>query len=85
MTRTWSVRDAKTHLGDVVRSAKSEGPQIITVRGREEVVIVSIDEYQRMEAKHTGAELVAVLNHSPFREIEIEPPRVRSRVRPVKL
>jgi len=56
VTRTWSVRDAKAHLGDVAQKAKSEGPQIITVRGREEVVMISSEEYERLfSAQRDGA------------------------------
>ncbi|HEY6136210.1 MAG TPA: type II toxin-antitoxin system Phd/YefM family antitoxin [Thermoanaerobaculia bacterium] len=84
--RTWALQDAKARFSEVVRKAKTEGPQKITVHGREEVVIVSIEEYRRVNGKRTGAELVAVLNDSPLKEIELELPRTRVRARPpVKL
>ena len=84
-TSTWALQDAKARLSEVVRKAKSEGPQQITIHGREEVVVVSMEEFRRMKGQRTGAELVAVLNNSPLRQIKIDPPRVRVRVRPVKL
>jgi prevent-host-death family protein len=85
-TRTWALQDAKARFSEVVRKAKSEGPQKITVHGREEVVVVSIEEYRRVNSQRTGAELVAVLNESPLGEIKIDRPRTRVRVRPpVKL
>jgi prevent-host-death family protein len=87
MTRTctWALQDAKARFSEVVRKAKSEGPQKITVHGREEVVVVSIEEYRRVKGERTGAELVAAFRGSPFKEIDLEPPRLRSRVRRVKL
>jgi prevent-host-death family protein len=84
-TRTWALQDAKARFSEVVRKAKSEGPQRITVHGREEVVLVSIEEYRRMKGEGTGSAIVAAFRNSPFKEIDLEPPRVRSRVRPVKL
>lgn len=87
MTRssTWALQDAKARFSEVVRKAKSEGPQKITVHGREEVVIVSIEEYRRAKGEPTGAELIAAFRQSPFKEIDLEPSRVRTRVRRVKL
>ena len=88
MTRnraTWALQDAKARFSEVVRKAKTEGPQRITVHGREEVVVVSIDEYQELKGEPTGAAIVEAFRNSPFKEIDIEPPRTRVRVRPVKL
>jgi antitoxin Phd len=48
LANIWNVRDAKEHLGEVVEKAISEGPQIITVRGRAEVVVLTSDEYERL-------------------------------------
>ena len=84
-THTWALQDAKARFSEVVRKAKSEGPQRITVHGREEVVVISIDEYRRVKDGRTGAALVELLDNSPFNEIEIDRPRTRVRVRPVKL
>lgn len=83
--RTWALQDAKARFSEVVRKAKTEGPQKITVHGKEEVVVVSIDDYRRVNGERTGAAIVAAFRDSPFKEIDLEPPRIRSRVRPVKL
>jgi prevent-host-death family protein len=34
--------DAKARFGELVRRAKSEGPQIVTAHGREEVVVIAL-------------------------------------------
>ena len=37
----WQLQEAKARLSEVVRKTLKEGPQMITVRGEESVVIVS--------------------------------------------
>jgi len=37
--RTWKLEDAKARLSEVVRLALSEGPQRVTRRGRDAVII----------------------------------------------
>ena len=81
----WALQDAKARFSEVVRKAKTEGPQRITVHGREEVVVVSVEEYRRVKGQPTGEELVKVLRNSPLRDITIERVSTRARVRDVEL
>ncbi len=46
--RSWQMQEAKNKLSEVVRCAKADGPQSITVRGEEEAVVISADDYARM-------------------------------------
>lgn len=48
---TWKLEDAKARFSEVVRRAQSEGPQRVTVRGREAVVVMSVDELDRLLPK----------------------------------
>ena len=50
MTRTWPVQDAKAKFSEVIKRAASEGPQIVTNRGVEAAVVLSIEDYRRLEA-----------------------------------
>ena len=82
----WLLQDAKARFSELVRRARSEGPQHVTVHGREEVVVVAADEFRRLEGKSTGAALIAAMQASPYREIDIKPSRgERSPVRDVEL
>lgn len=83
--RHWRLQDAKARFSELVRRVRSEGPQHVSVRGREEVVVLSSEEFRRLKGDRTGAELIAALQTSPHREIEIEPERVRLPVRGVEL
>lgn len=84
-TGRWALQDAKARFSEVVRRAKSEGPQRITVHGREEVVVVSVKEFRRAKGEKTGQALVNLLHDSPLREIEMDRAGMKSRVRKVEL
>lgn len=79
------LQDAKARLSEVVRLAHSEGPQHVTVRGRDEVVIVAAEEFERLQGKRTGKDLIAALRASPHQDLEIEPERFFVTVRDVEL
>jgi hypothetical protein len=55
------------------------------VQGRDEVVIVAAEEFYRLKGDRSGAALVAAMQASPYRDIDIEPRRERMPVRDVKL
>ena len=42
------MQEAKAKLSEVVRRARSEGPQTITVHGEEAVVVMDRAEYERV-------------------------------------
>src|SRR3546814_9850436 len=46
--RGWKLEDAKARFSEVVRLARSEGPQRVTVRGKDAVVVISADELERL-------------------------------------
>ena len=79
------LADAKARFSELVRRVRSEGPQHVTVHGRDEVVVIAAEEFRRLKGERTGAALIAALQASPYREIDIEPRRERLPVRDVKL
>ena len=79
----WALQDAKARLSELVRRARSEGPQHVTVHGRDGVVVIAEEEFRRLKGDLTGAALVAAMQASPFRETEIEPKRSKMPVRTV--
>jgi len=81
----WPLQDAKARFSELVRRAHSDGPQRVTLHGRDAVVVVDADEFDRMQGARTGALLIDALQSSPYRDIEIEPVRRQMPVRAVKL
>jgi prevent-host-death family protein len=41
----WDHQQARAKFSEVVRRARSEGPQLVTTRGAKPVVIISADDY----------------------------------------
>ena len=79
----WALQDAKARLSEVVRQALEQGPQRITLRGRDAVVVVRADEFDRMQRRPvSGADIVAALAASPLGDADIERLSIKSPVRP---
>ena len=81
----WLLQDAKARFSELVRRVRSEGPQHVTVHGRDEVVVVSAEEFRRLKGERSGDALIAAMQASPYRDIDIEPKRARMPVRGVDL
>ena len=45
---TWKLEDAKAQFSEVVRRARSEGPQRVTLRGKPAVVVIDAAELDRL-------------------------------------
>ena len=45
----WQLQESKNRLSELVRAAKTKGPQVITVHGKEEVAMVAIEEFRRLK------------------------------------
>lgn len=81
----WRLQDAKAQFSELVRRAREKGPQRVTVHGKDAVVIVDADEWDRLKKPVSGRDVVEALANSPQRDVPIERVSVRSRVRDVKL
>jgi prevent-host-death family protein len=84
-TGEWLLQDAKARFSELVRRVRSEGPQRVTVHGRDEVVVISAEEFRRLKGDPTGEALIAAMQASPHRGIDIEPRRAPMPVRKVSL
>jgi prevent-host-death family protein len=81
----WLLQDAKARFSELVRRVHSEGPQHVTVHGRDEVVVIAAEEFRRLKGDLTGQALVAAMQASPHRGVDIEPGRTPMPVRGVRL
>lgn len=66
----WRLQDAKNRFSEVVREARTAGPQVITVRGEEAAVVLSPEEFHRLT--RSGVSLAEFLRTSPLAEVELE-------------
>ncbi|MGE0797862.1 MAG: type II toxin-antitoxin system Phd/YefM family antitoxin [Lautropia sp.] len=81
----WLLQDAKARFSELVRRVRSEGPQHVTVHGRDEVVVIAVEEFRRLRGEASGQQLVDIFQSSPHRDVDIAPPRVAMPVRDVNL
>jgi prevent-host-death family protein len=77
----WLLQDAKARFSELVRRVRSEGPQHVTIHGRDEVVVIAAEEFRRLKGDRTGQALIDAIQTSPHRDIEIE---VRGAPMPVR-
>jgi prevent-host-death family protein len=81
----WPSQNAKARFSELVRRVRSDGPQHVTVHGRDEVVVISVEECRLLKGGATGQALIDALQSSPHRDIDIEPRRTVMPVRDVGL
>ncbi len=83
MRESWQLQDAKNRFSEVVEKAVNTGPQIVTKRGIETVVIMSVEEYRRLTSFKT--DLVEFFQNSPLKGIELDLDRNKDLPREVDL
>lgn len=81
----WLLQDAKARFSELVRKVRSEGPQHVTVHGRDEVVVIAAEEFRRLVGSTTGQALIEAMQMSPYQEIDLEADRRPMPVRDVSL
>jgi len=80
MKRVWQLQEARNKFSEVVEEALSKGPQVVTRRGVEAVIILSYAEYRKLIASQK--KLSEFFRQSPLAETDIDLSRDRSDVRP---
>ncbi len=56
----WPVQNAKARFSELLHTCISNGPQIVTIRGEEAAVLVSIEQWKR---------LLITSRHPTFKEL----------------
>jgi prevent-host-death family protein len=80
MMRMWQLQEAKNKFSEVVDEAIRGGPQLITKRGVEAVVLLSYAEYRRLIV--TQQKLSTFFRESPLVEASLDLRRDTSSARP---
>lgn len=85
LLKRWKLEDAKARFSELVRQARENGPQRVTVRRKDAVVVVSAEEYDRLVARAEQKTLYSLLSESPLRDLDFGEEGVMSPVREVEL
>lgn len=70
MSRKWQLQEAKNKFSEVVEAARTEGPQTITKRGAEAVVIISCNDYRKLRLERKN--LVDFFCESPLVGVDLD-------------
>jgi prevent-host-death family protein len=70
VTTTWQIQEAKNKFSRVVENAVNDGPQIITKRGVEVAIVLSLADYQKMMASR--GKLSTFFRDSPLVGVELD-------------
>ena len=81
--RKWQLQEAKNKFSQLTRRALSEGPQMVTKRGKDCVIVVNAEDYTKDCSPENS--LVDFLRHSPLAEVELEVFRSTDKGREVEL
>jgi prevent-host-death family protein len=77
----WQVYDAKARFSEFLDTALKDGPQVVTRRGVETAVLVSIDEWKRLKDRSKSPVPDPLLDPNGPHDLYI-PPRRRFKLRP---
>lgn len=82
----WQVQTAKARFSEVFRLARTEGPQRITRQGKEGVVMISDEQYQRLTVKSRQPKsLVQFFRESPLVGVKLDLDRDKDTGRDIEL
>lgn len=70
MQHTWPLQEAKNRFSELVEQALHDGPQVVTRRGKETVVVLSVEAFHKLTAKQES--LVTFLRNSPLARVELD-------------
>jgi antitoxin Phd len=79
---TWQLQEAKSRFSEVVDLSLTQGPQLVTRRGAEAVVILAAEDYRRLVGdapnliEHLlnaprGEALVITRSKEPIRDLDL--------------
>jgi prevent-host-death family protein len=83
VTKVWQLQEAKNKFSQVVNEALNKGPQVVTRRGKEIVVILSREDYGRLKKSQSG--VVEFFQSSPLVGVELDLERDKTHPREVTL
>jgi prevent-host-death family protein len=83
MGNVWQLQEAKNKFSNLVDKAHHDGPQVVTKHGKESVVIIAIEDYQKLN-KPTS-DLISFFKKSPLSDINLDLTRDKSSPRDIEL
>lgn len=70
-SNTWQLQEAKAHFSELIRECALKGPQIVTVRGKEEAIVISKQDYDKL-VNPADLSFLEFINQSPLKGITLD-------------
>jgi len=83
MGNVWQLQEAKNKFSNLVDKARRDGPQVVTKHGKESVVIIAVEDYQKL--KKPTSDLISFLKESPLSGINLDLTRDKRSSRDIEL
>ena len=83
MKNIWQLQEAKAKFSKVIKEAVDHGPQIITKRGVETALLISIKDYRKINKK--TVKLSQFFRNSPLKDVYLPLERSQDHPRDIKL
>ena len=74
----WQLQDAKARFSELVKRAREQGPQHVSVRGEPAVVVVSVEEFARLSTPRPSL-VDHILAGAPWPDDVVDSINARSR------
>jgi prevent-host-death family protein len=73
----WQLQTAKARFSELFRRARAEGPQYVTRQGKDAVVVIQAEEFEKLKHRNRKTSLVQFFAKSPLvgSGIDLERPR----------
>ena len=66
----WALQDAKGRFSELVDCARSKGPQLVTRRGKEAVVVVAVEQFRQFVRARGEEDIVSFFRNSPLADLD---------------
>ena len=83
MGNVWQLQEAKNKFSSLVEKAHRDGPQIVTRHGKESVVVIAIQDYQKLN--RPKSDLLSFFKSSPLFGLDIDLTRDKRSSRDIEL
>lgn len=81
--QTWQMQEAKAKFSELIKNVVNKEPQLISVRGKPTVVVISFDKYKNLTSHKMN--FVELMRNSPLVGVEINIERAVDKEREINL
>ena len=84
--QTWQLQTAKARFSELFRRARTEGPQVVTRQGKEQVVVLPAEQFAQLTKRvRHPKKLVKFFAESPLARVTLDLNRDRDSGREINL